>query len=115
MDKICDGNTYQNKNASTGFENIVKFGTAIPLTFFYLQISRSASGKIWIGVTDETSENTWTDTLGKPITFFKWSADEPNDKDGEDCVYTNEDDKAEWNDKDCNHDKVKHFACQYGK
>ena len=101
MEKICDGNRDQHK-------------------FNYLQISQSASGKIWIGATDEKKENEWTDTHGKALTFTNWNDGEPNNgpwwqSEDEHCVYTNEDGKPLWNDKYCYNNEVKNYACQYGK
>ena len=91
--------------------------TITKLTHFYLQVSNSRSGGIWIGATDERTESHWTDTNGRAIGFTAWDKGEPNNKDNEDCGLTNWDGKPLWNDEDCekSHDKVPNYACQYGK
>ena len=87
------------------------------LTYFYLQVSNSKSGGIWIGVTDSRSENKWTDTNGKALTFKAWSSGEPNNKGNEDCALTNWNGRPVWNDLECgySHSTVRSYACQYGK
>lgn len=57
--------------------------------------------KIWIGGTDEASEDTWLWITGETWNYTNWDAGEPNNVDGvEDCLqYT--DGIPLWNDENC--------------
>lgn len=46
-----------------------------------------AGSSIWVGVSDQGSENTFVTVLNQPQTFLPWAAGQPDDKSpGEDCV-----------------------------
>ena len=45
------------------------------------------SGNIWVGVSDQVTENMWLTSLGATATFLPWATGEPDDQGpGEDCV-----------------------------
>ena len=63
-------------------------------------VTAAAGGiKYWIGLTDSANEGTFVWQSGEALTYTNWSAGEPNNLLGEDCVevYTN----AKWNDLEC--------------
>lgn len=38
---------------------------------------------VWIGITDEAQENKWLTVTGKPVTYFNWLTNQPNNKNKE--------------------------------
>jgi hypothetical protein len=61
----------------------------------------SGLDRVWLGISDGTSEGQWADLDGEEITFSAWGNGEPNNSGGnEDCanLYTN----GFWNDLPCN-------------
>lgn len=72
-------------------------------------------GYIYIGGSDHGSETKWTYiNSGKPMTFFKWGATEPNDSSGgEDCVAINA--NYEMNDLLCQRPEQNRYVCEIPK
>lgn len=47
----------------------------------------AATGRFWVGITDQATENTWLNTKGAPQTFLPWENGAPdNAGPGEHCV-----------------------------
>jgi hypothetical protein len=64
------------------------FGAKIPVT------------TLWIGLSDEASENQFRWISGDPLETPMWRLGEPNDSGGEDCVEWSAAD-GRWNDISC--------------
>jgi hypothetical protein len=69
-------------------------------------------GEMWIGVSDEETENVFKWVDGEKVAKSYWAYMEPNDHGNEDCVETNWGTAGQWNDRKCD---AKHpFLCQGG-
>ena len=71
--------------------------------------------QLWLGGSDLETENTWKWVTGEAVDMRhsseggKWSAGEPNDNYGQDCMVINWR-KDKWDDQDCGW--TKKFACE---
>ena len=67
------------------------------------------------------TENTWLDTNGKKLSFYKWGSDQPENMNGnEDCILAKFKGDYMWNDMSCSWPGEAKlgwtsYACQYGK
>ncbi|KAG2468041.1 MBL protein, partial [Polypterus senegalus] len=67
-------------------------------------------GLMYIGVTDTKTEGTFVDLKGRPLSFTKWKAGEPNNSGGsENCIHIWH--NGEWNDTNCNSEM--HAICLF--
>ena len=71
----------------------------------------------WIGATKALLEGEWTDTAGKPLTYFNWNEEKRNEITGSDrnCAMTNFRDNGKWVDIQCDRSYNYCQACQKGK
>ena len=62
--------------------------------------------KMWIGATDNATEDAWFWVDGKPVleshSYWDASNNEPNGGTGENCINTNPNGPGTWNDLRCN-------------
>jgi hypothetical protein len=60
-------------------------------------------GGFWLGATDNLKEGSWIwQSSGKPMTYSKWAAGEPNNCcGGENCLQMNAFSGGAWNDAVC--------------
>ncbi len=69
------------------------------------------SGDFWIGFHDMNTEDSFEWVTGAPVTFTKWSSEQPNNSGNQDCVeITNT--AGEWNDAPC--DELMPYVCECG-
>ena len=72
-----------------------------------------ASANWWLGLSDTTSEGTFTWDGGSDSPYSNWRSGEPNDFGGdEDCTWYATGGGGQWNDKDCT--ASAYFACEAG-
>ncbi len=73
-------------------------------------LTAAGVGEAWIGLSDATTEGTWTWVSGGSGGFTAWSEGEPNDAgDGEDCGVTGG--EGTWNDLPC--ESARAFLCEH--
>ncbi|XP_071849537.1 alpha-N-acetylgalactosamine-specific lectin-like [Apostichopus japonicus] len=86
---------------------------------FVLDLWRSIRGDtgLWLGYNDKKVEGTFVDGEGVAPKFTFWDSDEPNDREGEDCVgMWNTDanqDNGSWNDFPCENQYA--FVCKISR
>ncbi|XP_070702741.1 lactose-binding lectin l-2-like [Pempheris klunzingeri] len=60
-----------------------------------------AEGRTWVGLSDIHKEGKWMWSDGCAVKFVFWSAGEPNNQGGENCVENNFGTHLKWNDVRC--------------
>uniref|UniRef100_A0A3Q1I672 C-type lectin domain-containing protein n=1 Tax=Anabas testudineus TaxID=64144 RepID=A0A3Q1I672_ANATE len=64
-------------------------------------LSGLSNKNTWIGLTDRDKEGTWKWVDGTPLTVTYWASNQPDNKNGEDCVEILSDQSSKWNDISC--------------
>ena len=82
----------------------MKLRICLPLDKLNLSFSDSLGGNDgwtrWIGLTDQTSENSFVWSDESPVSYVNWNGGEPNNVNSENCVQMKMKDGS-WNDAHC--------------
>lgn len=93
-------NWTQNKDACAATSTSAYLAIPGDATELAAIVTASAATRLWVGVTDSATENTWLDVKAVVQAFLPWGAGEPDDANpGEDCVSA---DDTEFRDDRCN-------------
>lgn len=96
----ASANWTQNKDACAATSGSAYLAIPNDATELAAIVTASAATRLWIGVTDSATEDTWLDVKGAVQTFLPWAANQPDDANpGEDCVSA---DSSEFRDDKCN-------------
>ena len=102
---------YPNLDYDSGFDRCTQDGAHLAVVNDQAEdtfVSALANADSWIGYDDLRTEGTFRWVTGSSSAFTQFSANEPNDNNGEDCVYTRPD--GTWNDTAC--DNLRPAICE---
>jgi len=64
-------------------------------------LTSSGVGDVWLGASDEATEDTWVWTDGSNVTYSDWRGDEPNSGTSKNCLFGESDYIWKWHDGTC--------------